>query len=82
MIAYSKLFNVVLNLIIAAAFYLAFKKMERLWAKFILLSAAVLVFVLPELIPAAPSDGKWMTFFMLKVGFGLFCLLYVRFKKK
>jgi hypothetical protein len=82
MMAYSKIFNVALNLIIALAFFLAFKKIEKLWRKFVLLSAAVLVFVLPEIFPAVPFDGTWMTFYILKVGFGIFCLLYVRLKRK
>ena len=82
MMAYSKIFNVALNLIIAVAFFLAFKKIASIKGKFVLLSAAVLVFVLPELIPSAPSDWKWMAFYVLKVGFGIFCLLYVRLTKK
>ena len=82
MMAYSKIFNVALNLIIAVAFFLAFKKIASIKGKFVLLTAAVLVFVLPEIFPAVPFDGTWMTFYVLKVGFGLFCLFYVRFKKR
>lgn len=82
MMAYSRLFNVVLNLIIAVAFVLVFKKMKKLWAKFILLSVAVLVFVLPEVFPVVPFERTWMVFYVMKIGFGIFCLLYVRLKKR
>jgi hypothetical protein len=80
--AYSKIFNVVLNLIIALAFFLAFNKIRNLRWKFVLLSVAVLVFVLPAIIPTAPSDWAWTAFYLLKIGFGIFCLLYVRLKRK
>jgi len=82
MMAYSKIFNAALNLIIAVAFFLAFKKIESIGWKFVLLLAAVLVFVFPEIFPAVPFDGTWMTFYILKIGFGIFCLLYVRLKRK
>lgn len=80
--AYTKIFNVVLNLIIALAFFLAFKKTRKLWGKFALLTAAVLVFVLPEILRAVPFDGTWTALYILKIGFGIFCLLYVRIKRK
>ena len=81
MLVYYKLFSILFNLIVAGAFFLAFKKMESLRGKLILLSAAVLVFVLPAIIRSALWDWKGMTLYTLKVGFGIFCLLYVRLKK-
>ena len=81
MIIYSKLVSLIFNLIVAGAFVLAFKKMESLRGKLILLSAVVLVFVLPEIIQSAPWDWKGVTLYIFKVGFGLFCLFYVRLKR-
>jgi hypothetical protein len=82
MMAYSKIFNTALNLIIAVAFFLAFKKIASIKGKFVLLTTAVLVFVLPEIFRTVPFDGTWTAFYILKIGFGIFCLLYVRFKRK
>jgi len=81
MIIYSKLVSLIFNLIVASAFVLAFKKMESLRGKLILLSAVVLVFVLPEIIQSAPWDREGVTLYIFKVGFGLFCLVYVRLKR-
>ena len=81
MLAYYKLFSILFNLIVAGAFFLAFKKMESLRGKLILLSAAVLVFVLPAIIRSASWDWIGVTLYLSKAGFGIFCLLYIRLKK-
>jgi hypothetical protein len=81
MILYSKLFSLILNLIIIGAVLLAIRNTDSLKGKFILGSVTVLIFVLPVFIRAAPVDGIWLTFYILKAGLGLFCLLYVRLKR-
>jgi hypothetical protein len=82
LIIYSRTLQVVLNLIVLAAFYLAFKSMPGRKGRIILLSIAVLVFILPFIFPVVPGEGKWLIFYLAKVGLGIFCLIYVRIFKR
>jgi len=71
---YAAIFNVA----IIVAFVLAFIKAEEIKVKIILASIMALIFILPQVVYMPPMSWLWWLHYIAKIGFGLCCVIYIK----
>lgn len=70
-------YGVVLNIIIIAAFVLAFIRAE-MKGRIVLAAIMGILILLPQVVSVVPTTCVWWVHFVAKVVFGLCCLMYFK----
>jgi hypothetical protein len=70
-------YGIILNIIIIAAFVLAFIKAE-MKGRIILAAIMGILILVPQVVPMMPASWLWWVHFLAKVIFGLCCLIYFK----
>ncbi len=70
-------YGIILNIIVVAAFVLAFIKAE-MKGRIILATIMGILILLPQVVPMTYTSWTWWVHFLAKVVFGLCCLIYFK----
>jgi hypothetical protein len=73
-------YGIILNIVIVAAFVLAFIKAE-IKGRIVLVAIMGILILFPRFVPMIPASWLWWVHFLAKVVFGLGCLIYFKWAR-